>query len=256
MGTTSKISATSKPKGAASAPKGAAASAAKATTASEPKGAAAPEPTGAAATTPDSAAAATPGDGAASDNRTHLAALREMQAIGGSPPLLPGEERAAYERLWLGVAAAFDPRDFLDYLDVQHDVDLRWDELRRRACAPGMLKAAIPQAIRQLLETAMDYRDANEISKAYADGDDDDRKEVEAQLAAMGYTDADIRGVAFAIRLREIETLERLGAKGDWRRRAIRLDLDRRRDRVVRQPPAPAAAAGAGDPTADDTGDA
>lgn len=165
----------------------------------------------------------------------HLEALNKLQAICGAPALLPGEDRRAYENLWLGIAEATNAGDFLAYIDVDNLAASMWDEWRRRACTSGTLKAAIPAAIAKLLKTALDDRQAHEIAKDYADGADDYKKEVEARLAEMGYTLDDIRGVAFEIRIQEIESLDRLGAKGEWRRAAIRREMDRRREACAKR---------------------
>jgi hypothetical protein len=57
----------------------------------------------------------------------------------GPPPLIAGEEGAAYDLLHGSVTAAAKPKDFLEEIWVRDIVDLSWDVLRLRRLKAQLL---------------------------------------------------------------------------------------------------------------------
>jgi hypothetical protein len=65
---------------------------------------------------------------------------RTAQAIGrlartaslGQPPLIEGEDGAAYNQFHGGIAASVKPKDFLEEIWVRDIADLSWEVLRLR----------------------------------------------------------------------------------------------------------------------------
>jgi hypothetical protein len=57
----------------------------------------------------------------------------------GPPPLIEGEDRAAYEDYFAKTSAAVKPKDFLEELWVQDTVDLAWDIQRMRRLKASLL---------------------------------------------------------------------------------------------------------------------
>lgn len=164
----------------------------------------------------------------------HAAQWRRLRDLSGPPPLLPGEDHDAYEALWMGIAVAMNPWDFVEVLDVQNLADATWNDWRRRRCELGVLKAAIPGAIARLLSRVMSPKTAEDLANSYLEGDEEERADVEAALADRGFTMDDVRGVAFEIRLLDLETLHNIGAKTQWRRGAIHREISRRRESLAR----------------------
>jgi hypothetical protein len=74
-----------------------------------------------------------------SDQAARIPALKEENpgpldrtTVFGSPPVLPGEDVAAYENLHARIAAAVKPKDFLEEIWIRDVLDLTWECLRLR----------------------------------------------------------------------------------------------------------------------------
>ena len=57
----------------------------------------------------------------------------------GPPPLIEGEDGAAYNQLHGSITAAVKPKDFIEEILARDIADLSWDVLRLRKVAGGRL---------------------------------------------------------------------------------------------------------------------
>src|SRR5262252_7898597 len=62
--------------------------------------------------------------------------------VFGPPPLLVGEDPAAYDELLLRVSTAVKPVDFLEEIWVRDVVDLTWEIFRLRRLKAGFISEA------------------------------------------------------------------------------------------------------------------
>lgn len=152
-----------------------------------------------------------------------------LQAICGEPTLLQIEDRDAYCALRDTIAAGVCPRDGVEAMWVQELTDITWEGWRRKKLKPALLRAAIPYALAALYRSAGKHNDANRLAAEYVNGAPQDKRRVEAQMAAMGFEADEINAKAYEITMNELYQLERLDAATDARRIAILREIDRHR---------------------------
>ena len=76
-----------------------------------------------------------------------------VRALLGEPPLLPGEDRAAYEALLEQVAQARVPKDFVEWLNVKDIADFAWEGERLKRLKARLLTRRVETELRSQLET-------------------------------------------------------------------------------------------------------
>ena len=74
-------------------------------------------------------------------------------ACFGRPPLIPGEQAAAYEALQAGISDNVRPRGVLEEAWVREVGDLTWERLRLRRLKASLMTACAGQGLQRLLES-------------------------------------------------------------------------------------------------------
>jgi hypothetical protein len=149
-----------------------------------------------------------------------LTAVKERSPFG-PPPLLEGEDAAAYDELFGRVCAAVKPVDIIDEIYIADVVTLQWDILRWRRLKLSLIKASLRGPLQNFLTGALDYREyrqgfeqnlaeilqsrlsqeqAQELAHRCARSEQDAIKEVEIVLQAAGLKMSKILDQALADR--------------------------------------------------------
>ena len=68
-------------------------------------------------------------------------------ALFGPPPLLEGENAAAYDELLARVSGAMNPTDIFEEIWVRDVVDLAWETFRLRRLKSSLLAANAPKGL-------------------------------------------------------------------------------------------------------------
>ena len=76
----------------------------------------------------------------------------------GEPPLLEGEERAAYDELLANVLAAVKPADMIDEMFTVDVVWLEWEVLRLRRLKSRLIRKDAIEILERLLRKEVDVR--------------------------------------------------------------------------------------------------
>ena len=79
-------------------------------------------------------------------------------ALFGSPPLIEGEDFAAYNEILVKVSAAMKPADILEDIWARDVVDLIWEALRLRRLKAALMKVAARDGLQTVLQR-LDYAD-------------------------------------------------------------------------------------------------
>jgi len=87
-----------------------------------------------------------------------LAAVSD-HSLFGPPPLLEGEDAAAYDELYGRVCAAVKPVDIIDEIYIADVVTLEWEILRLRRLKLSLIKASLHGPLQNFLTEALDYRE-------------------------------------------------------------------------------------------------
>jgi hypothetical protein len=77
-------------------------------------------------------------------------------ALFGPPPLIEGEDAAAYDQLLARIYAALQPIDIIDEIFIADVVPSEWEVLRLRRLKWSLIRAAAPKALDYFLDKNLD----------------------------------------------------------------------------------------------------
>jgi hypothetical protein len=177
-----------------------------------------------------------PPNESASDQNS--ASAREYDiAYLGAPPLVPGEDAAAYDRLLASVIDTVKPQDVMEVIWVREYTDETWDILRYRRASARLIEAGKAQALADTLRWAM-INDtefqyfpqlADELASKWSQGDPAAIEKIKTLLAPSALTEDALNAQAVSRKLDDIERLDRMVLTKEVRRdKALReIDLHR-----------------------------
>lgn len=178
-------------------------------------------------------------------------AEQEM-AFFGAAPLLKGEDPNKYNQLLETVSGTVEPVDIFERAFVRTIVNHIWEANRYRRLIADTLVAAEQEALERLLRHLLYGKD----TPFFFDGDDPDCpqsiksqalsrqyvlkrqaavEEVDALLASAGIDWEVVKAEAFSLRLREIESLNRMIAGAEARMKTTLREIDRHRKGLGQQ---------------------
>src|SRR4051812_18735822 len=158
----------------------------------------------------------------------------EVRALLGAPPVILGEDPAAYERLLAEVSVAARPADAIDWLLAEDVVNLVWEAQRLRRLKAGLLNLGRRDTLSDLLDQVLDFGDARALAGRCLAGDPAAVREAAALLGEAGLDDDTVIARALARGLDGIVTLDRMLVSANGRRDAVLRELERRRDGFAR----------------------
>jgi hypothetical protein len=149
-------------------------------------------------------------------------------AFLGPPPLVEGEQGAAYDELFARVSGALQPKDILEEIWIRDVVDLVWDVLRLRRVKANLLSYCTNEGVAAAMQR-LGTGNVVELIREWTMHDAPARQAVAATLASAGLTveTAGTRSLAFWIT--DLERIERMIASAEARRHAALRELERHR---------------------------
>lgn len=84
--------------------------------------------------------------------------------IFGPPPLLEGEDSAAYDQLLARVSESVSPTNIIEQIWVGDISDLTWEILRLRRLKAGLLSAQVPDMLEGHLRQFLEDDEAEELA--------------------------------------------------------------------------------------------
>ena len=152
-------------------------------------------------------------------------------AFFGPPPLIDGEDPAAYEALLARVFADVKPADVIEEIWVHDYVDLTWDIFRLRKLKTSFLNVKatemLPTELGPLHNDA--GQDEDDLSLLWAKREPYAIKQVTNILASKGKTIETVLANALTANLDAVERIERLIALAEGRRDVVLREIDRHR---------------------------
>jgi hypothetical protein len=146
----------------------------------------------------------------------------------GPPPLLEGEDAAAYDDLLVRISTAVKPTDIILDILVRDVVDLTWEALRLRRLKTALLTASAHIGLEVILKPLLDDGVA-ELVEAWARGERHAIERVKGILNSANLTmDAVIAQTVFE-QIERLESMERMLAMAEARRNAALREIDRYR---------------------------
>jgi hypothetical protein len=150
-------------------------------------------------------------------------------ALFGPPPLLEGEDTAAYDELLVRISGAVKPADILEEIWVREVVDLVWEAFRLRRLKANFMTTVAHEGLRKILETLSDWSDARDLAQAWATRERGAIKQVDELLASAGLTMDAVMAQTLSLKLDDIDRIDRMIATAEGRRNAILREVDRHR---------------------------
>src|SRR5262244_3618565 len=89
-------------------------------------------------------------------------------ALFGPPPLLEGEDTAAYDELLVRISGAVKPADILEEIWVRDIVDLVWEAFRLRRLKANLITAVAHEGVERILTPRLGWSSAHDLAKAWA----------------------------------------------------------------------------------------
>jgi hypothetical protein len=175
--------------------------------------------------------------------------------IFGPPPLLKGEDAAAYDDLLARVSGNLKPSDTFEEIWVREIVDLIWERFRWRGHLASFHESAIPKTLARILQpltqndpeahgtslmaklkAAGDTHNAGEkLAYEWAAGDKTAIERVQGKLVSAGMTMASVVAQATASELDKIERFNCLIANAEWRCNALLREIERHRATIAQK---------------------
>lgn len=152
----------------------------------------------------------------------------------GPPPLLEGENNAAYYAILKQVSDAVKPADIIDEFSVRYIVDVTWETLRLRRNKTELLAANMHRGLKQVLDPLCGYEKAEELSESWAQGDREAINEVDELLAAAGLSMNVVIAQTLAVKIDDFERIDRMTMNAEARRYMFLREIDRRRESLGR----------------------
>jgi hypothetical protein len=184
----------------------------------------------------------------------------------GPPPLIAGEDPAAYDDLLERFTAAIKPTDVLEEMWMRDSVDLTWETQRLRHLKAALLKWIMLEKLSFILEPvelessdeeleaessdeeleaessdeeppadeledeSSDYElSTEELAERWAARDPQAIEEVNEQLASKGLTVEDVTARALSAEIENFERMDRMVMNAEARRNAALRELERHR---------------------------
>jgi hypothetical protein len=161
----------------------------------------------------------------------------------GPPPLLEGEDAAAYDQLLERIYAAVQPGDILEEIFTNDVVSLAWEILRWRRLKSSLLQTRGLEALKSFLFEQFglsivpmnddakhaELNKVNKLMQDYARREPDAVAEINELLTDAGVSMHNFMANALAERLDFVERVDRLTANAENRLQASLREIDRRR---------------------------
>ena len=178
------------------------------------------------ATTSAAASAAASGATPAAAAPANLPATLARHAAFGPPPLIAGEDAAAYEALCARVAGAVAPADVLEEMRVRDVVDLDWEAQRLRRLQAALLRAAAHEGLAVVLTPLLGLSGAHDLAAQWAAGKRRAARRVRALLAAAGLGQDAVAAQTFAACIGDFERIDRMIMQAESRRAAALHEIE------------------------------
>jgi hypothetical protein len=150
-------------------------------------------------------------------------------ALFGPPPLLEGEDTAAYDELLVRISGAVKPADIFEEIWVRDIVDLVWEAFRLRRLKANLMTTVAHKGLGGILGPLMDWDDAHDLTEAWARRERTAIERVDELLASAGLTMDAVMAQTLSLKLDDIERIDRMIATAEGRRNAILREVDRHR---------------------------
>lgn len=150
-----------------------------------------------------------------------------------SQVILIGEEEEQYQRILDEVDRSVRPVDIIEQFWVREITDLLWESLRLRRLKGNLLKATIRKGLANVLKPLTDVLAAHKLADDWFGNKPEARKEVDGLLEKANISFDLVIAEALAVKLTDIERIDRMIASAEGRRNTTLREISRHRDAVA-----------------------
>ena len=163
-------------------------------------------------------------------------AVRASAALAflAPPPLIAGEDHAAYDDLLARISAALQPGDILEDIWVRDVVDMVWDALRLRRLKTQLLTASAYEGMHAILCRFLDWQFSEQVARQWALRDQAAVTKAEAVLASAGLSSEAVTAQTLALKIDIVERIDRMMVTAEARRNAVLREIERHRASFAR----------------------
>ena len=151
--------------------------------------------------------------------------------IFGPPPILPGEDVAAYDELLLRISGAVKPSSVIEEILIKDIADLTWEITRLRRIKARLISDKVPDL---LVEKFLYLRNPDKLVRKWVSGDPDAKARVEKRLTSMNLTIDSVYGQALVKDFKHVERIDQMIMVIERRRNSVFLEIDRHRTTLSR----------------------
>jgi len=155
----------------------------------------------------------------------------------GKWPVLPGEDRNAYDALRDGAIAQFQPRDLFDYWNLRRAVDLIWEAMRYQRCANSLVAITMKEALQRVLEALTPATDPKSLTlQELVEGwfqDTTKRIKVNSDYQRYGFDEDTPTAMAMAMRSAELARFSEIQRRNEIQAAAHLREILNRREEVA-----------------------
>jgi hypothetical protein len=155
-------------------------------------------------------------------------------AFFAPPPLIAGEDAAAYDDLLTRISAALKPSDILEDLWVRDIVDMVWEAFRLRRLKAQLLTASAHEGMHSILRRFLDWQLSEQVAQMWALREKSAVAKAEAVLASAGLTAESVIAQTLALKIDVIERVDRMMVNAEYRRNSVLREIDRHRASFAR----------------------
>jgi hypothetical protein len=159
----------------------------------------------------------------------------DLTALFGPPPLLEGEDAAAYEALSRQIRLAVMPKDVIEEMGVRDVGDLLWETLRLRRLKAKLMRAAAHEGLHKLLLPLTEIFEHDDLINGWVARDGKSVRKVNALLEQAGLDQESVAAQTLAVKLDTFERIDRMITQTEARRVMILREIDRHRDVLARR---------------------
>jgi hypothetical protein len=168
---------------------------------------------------------------------TEIATTKSRPAVElapfGPPPLIEGEDGAAYDELLSRVSTAIKPADILEDIWVREIVDLDWEVLRLRRLKASLMAASAHHGLYTLLESLSFRGNTSALRDGWVTRKPRSTARVKQVLDSAGLTIDAVMAETLRQNLDEIERIERMIANAAARRNSALREIELHRTTVA-----------------------
>jgi hypothetical protein len=147
-------------------------------------------------------------------------------ALFGPPPLIEGEDPAAYDELLVHISAAVKPADTLEDIWVRDVADFTWEIFALRRLKANLLTATSYKGVKAVLLPIIGYSKADTLASGWAKRKPNAIERVNSILDSAGLTVDAVMAQTLSENLDVVERIERMITIKESCRNAILREID------------------------------